>query len=767
MSDVRYEDDSLLSDLNEPQRQAVTHVDGPLLVIAGPGSGKTRVITRRAAYLVRSGIPPWNVLAITFTNKAAEEMKKRIQSLGVGRGMWISTFHSLGARLMREWGPVAGVQPGFSIYDESDQIRTVKDAMEICGVSSMHLNPDGLRNRISAAKNALQLPADVQKAADFLDERAFGRVYEAYEHLLRERNAVDFDDLLLRVALVLRDRPDVVEHLSRRFRYIQIDEYQDTNQAQYMIARQLAAQHRNLCATGDPDQSIYGWRGADIRNILEFERDYPDAKVVRLEQNYRSHMPILRAASKLISMNKRRKHKELWSEFDEGDPVDAWEFEEGRDEAERVAQTIADARKGGRAYSDFAIFYRINAISRGLEESLRDRGIPYKIARGVEFYNRREIKDTLAYLRVLINPNDAIALLRIINVPARGIGKTSIDRLVSAAGASGRPIFEVLQSPESVPDLKSAAGKVRQFAKLIDTMKPLLGLPPSEVVSEVLKRSGLEKALKEEIDDEGEDRLANVQELVTAAVRYETEAESPSLEEFLQRISLTSDQDMVDEAAGVVMLMTLHAAKGLEFPVVFIVGLEQGMLPHERSLGPKEDVEEERRLAFVGITRAEERLYLTHARQRVIRGQWTPRCASQFLGELPDDAVVSKSFAGPAQPWMRQWQAESRGDEIESDFPDGHLRKAGKFPRLARAQGGDEGPAYSMNDPTGGKPRSVEVSPFADWKPDIFVKHRDYGIGQVLWIRPGGGQTRAGIRFASHGEKTFILELAPIEKLTR
>jgi DNA helicase-2/ATP-dependent DNA helicase PcrA len=769
--------DDLLTDLNQPQRQAVTHINGPLLVLAGPGSGKTRVITRRAAHLVRSGIAPWHILAITFTNKAAEEMKRRIQALGVGKGMWVYTFHALGARLLREFGPLAGVQPGFTIYDDADQLRCVKDAMELCKISPQLFNPETMRGRITNAKNALQLPAHLAASTDFLDTRAFVRVYDAYEQMLRQRNAVDFDDLLLRVALVLRDNADVTERLNRRFGYVLIDEYQDTNHAQYLIARQLSLHHRNICATGDPDQSIYGWRGADIGNILEFERDYPDALIVRLEQNYRSTGSVLRAASKLISHNRKRRHKDLWTESGDGEPVHVWEFDEGRDEAERVAATIEQMRADGRSGSDFAIFYRVNAISRGLEESLRARGIPYKIARGLEFYNRREIKDTLAYLRVMVNPSDALSLLRIINTPARGIGKTTIDRLVVAAGASGRPLIEVLRDAESVAGLKSAAGKVRRFAELLDDLSAVAHGSVAGAVSQVLQRSGLETALKAELDDEGEDRVANVQELVTAAARYDQETEEPTLEDFLQRVSLTSDQDAVDESAGVVMLMTLHAAKGLEFPVVFIVGLEQGMLPHERALG-EGDVEEERRLCFVGITRAMQRLFLSHASQRVIRGAWLPRTASQFLKELPNDAVVTESFAGPTPPWMKQWNQQQSprsaqeadadaGDDLEFP-PRNPARPANSAPRRSswnRAE--TDEPTFSMDQPTGRARPPVTDSRFAGWGPNMFITHEQYGVGQIVWIRPGDGQTRAAIRFAAHGEKTFILELAPVKKLER
>ena len=756
--------DPILVDLNEPQRRAVTHRDGPLLVLAGPGSGKTRVITRRAAYLVHTGVPPRNVLAITFTNKAAEEMKKRITALGVAGGMWVHTFHALGVRLLREFGPLGRVRPGFTIYDEADQKRVIKDALEICKISPEMLKPETAQVHISRAKNRLKRPNEFLDGAEYFDQRLIGRMYEAYEQLLEQRNAVDFDDLLMRVAIVLRDHPEITERLNIRFRYVLIDEYQDTNHAQYLIANYLSRHHHNICATGDPDQSIYGLRGAYIVNILEFERDYPDAVVVRLEQNYRSTGNILKAASKLIHCNRRRKHKDLWTERREGDPVNVWEFDEGYDEAEQIADTIVELHEKGRSYSDFAVMYRVNAISRGLEESLRHRGIPYKIARGVEFYNRKEIRDALAYLRVLVNPTDQVALLRIVNTPARGIGKTTLTRLVDAASDARQPLLEVMRDAVSVPALKpAAAARVRKFVDLLDELKSFAGGSVADAVSNVLAFSGLEANLRKERDEGGEDRLANVEELVTAATRYEEEIEQPSLEDFLQRVALTSDQDAVDESAGVVLLMTLHAAKGLEFPVVFVVGLEEGMVPHERSLH-EGDIEEERRLCFVGITRAHERLYLSHARQRLLRGALLPRCASQFLGELPDEAVAWESFGD-------EGNGTSGSDDgfvpLDDHLPPEETMRPPRRSRAKRRREFDDEPVFSPNDPTGRVLREASSSPYADWQPGTLVNHDKFGVGTVEWIRPGGGQTRASIRFARYGRKTFILEFTPIRLLQR
>ncbi len=751
--------DELLADLNEPQVRAVRHLDGPLLVLAGPGSGKTRVITRRAACLVHSGIAPRNILAITFTNKAAEEMRKRIEALGVARGMWVYTFHALGARLLRELGPLVDVQPGFTIYDEDDQLRLVKEAMGIASVSPDLLRPDDAQTRISRAKNELRGPDSLRESR--MEERLLARVFEIYEKLLRQRNAVDFDDLLMRIALLLIRRPDIAEQLSTRFRHLLIDEYQDTNHAQYLIAKHLSESHRNICATGDPDQSIYAWRGADLNNILEFEHDYPEATVVRLEQNYRSVGNVLAAAGRLIGFNRRRRAKALWTQRPSGDPVRVWEFDEGEHEAEHVADTIAELRREGRSFSDVAIIYRVNAVSRGLEEALRGRAIPYKIARGIAFYGRREVRDSVAYLRTLVNPADDLALLRIINTPARGIGDTTVKRLQAAAQTSARPVSALLARLDELPELRSAVPRLRRFASLLQRLRSLQHPSVAETVRFVIEESGLRKLLREEGQETGEDRVANVDELVTDAARYEAETPDPSLAGFLERVALASDQDQVDQGAGVVMLLTLHAAKGLEFPVVFIVGLEQGMLPHERSIRAN-DVEEERRLCFVGMTRAQDRLFLSYARQRVLRGVLMPRSTSQFLLELPEEGVLRERFGEPAP--LRVARPE-RGTPAEYADPPAEPRTLGRR-KLGRGENefGDE-PVISFDQPTG--TLGGVDSRFADWQPGTLVRHTHYGTGELLWIRPSAGQTRGAIRFPVYGEKTFILDHAPVQRIER
>lgn len=753
--------EAILSDLNEPQRQAVTHVDGPLLVLAGAGSGKTRVITRRAAYLVHVGVPPRNILAITFTNKAAGEMRRRVEALGVGSGMWVYTFHALGARLLAEFGPLARVAPNFSIYDETDRLRLVREAMAACGVRPESLRPEEAVAQISAAKNVLHGPEEFERQACHVEQRMVARVYAAYEELLEQQNAVDFDDLLMRTAIVLRDHAEITQRLNVRFRYLLIDEYQDTNHAQYLIARYLTMHHRNICATGDPDQSIYAWRGADIGNILEFERDYPDAAVIRLEQNYRSTRMILRAASGLIAHNRRRRPKELWSNNPRGAPVELRTLADSDEEAAYVAETILQLRNQGRAYSDIAVFYRVNALSRGLEAALRRAGIPYRIARGVEFYNRQEIRDALAWLRVLVNPHDELALLRIINTPPRGIGPSTVAALASAARRRGVPTLAVIEhGDESLNLSRRAAAAVERFAELIRKMRLFVSGSVADAVSTVLRMSGLEEELRRQREAGGEDRLANVQELVTAASQYEQEAEQPSLEGFLAQVALVSDQDAVDEQAGAVQLMTLHAAKGLEFPVVFMIGLEEGLLPHQRALEEGDD-EEERRLCFVGMTRARERLILTCTRTRDIRGRPTPRAASRFCRELPEEAIRREGLARLPDHARRR----EDGTEIvplEDHLPAGARLRAARLRSRPAPQ--DSETVFSPDDPASGA-GAAPRGRFDDWVPGTQVLHRDFGPGTVERIDPVGTRTHAQVRFAGVGRRTLVLEFAPIERI--
>lgn len=728
-------DDPFLDNLTDPQRDAVCHVDGPLLVLAGAGSGKTRVITRRAARLARQ-FGPQHILAITFTNKAAEEMRGRIESLiggggrtaarggyGSVRGMWVCTFHSLCARLLRLHAEAAGLQPNFTIFDQADRLGVIRTALAECGLSTDQWRPRTIEQTISNAKNEMRLPpAFAADATDFYG-RTVARVYTRYQELLTRQNAVDFDDLLLKTAMLLRDNADARESVEGRFRYTLIDEYQDTNHAQYLIARALTATHRNLCATGDPDQSIYAWRGADINNILDFERDYPDAKVVRLEQNYRSTRRVLAAASHLIAHNHRRKKKDLWTENDTGAAVRVWNCRDEHDEANRITADIEAYCADGGSPGDAAIFYRVTALTRVLEDALRRAKLPYQIARGVEFYNRKEIKDVLSYVRVLCNPADDTACERAINTPARGIGKTTIERLMDHARQKGVALRAALAQAERLDSLKTAKKKVAAFAALLDAMSSLPPYPVRAFLDAVVKQSGLEKELKADPDPE-QSALANVEELISAAAEYDAGNPEGSVAEWLSQVSLVSDTDKVDLAGGAVTLMTLHAAKGLEFPAVYIAGLEEGLLPHARARESRDDdaVEEERRLCFVGMTRAKQRLTLTRAEYRLMRGFSERTLESQFLRELPEDDVQFEDFTDRANRRPNTWDiTDGDPDHDAFDF-DQRLLTRGRL-----------------------------------------VRHAEYGVGRITSVNPEGRQVWVRVKFTAYGERSFALQHAELE----
>ena len=716
----RIDTDALLRDLTEPQRQAVTHVDGPLLVLAGAGSGKTRVITRRAAYLATTAAQPYHVLAITFTNKAAGEMRDRIADLGVGRDMTVCTFHSLCARLLRIHHDRAGLAANFTIFDQDDRRRVVKAAVKACEFDPKNWPAGRVEARISRAKNALLNPEQfAQRGSDWTD-RGISKIYAAYERILTAQHGLDFDDLLMRVALLLQDDGDLRNRLEQRYRYVLIDEYQDTNQAQYLIAHLLTQQHGNLCATGDPDQSIYGWRGANIKNILRFEEDHPGAAVVRLEQNYRSTKRILAAASSLISANVRRKEKTLWTDNAQGRCVRVVDCPDAEDEADYIAEEIAGAVKSGRQPADIAIFYRINALSLELELALRRAGVAYQVARGQAFYGRKEIKDLLAYVRVLVNPADATSLQRIINTPARGIGKTTIARLEAQAESTGRPLYDVLMDEDTRKSLGRSGERVARFAALLSALRPLAEGSAADALTQAFSQSGLRASLagEERVD---EVPLENVENLIAEAAKYDDTEPEGSLVGWLEQTSLVSDVDTIDETAGAVTLMTLHAAKGLEFPVVYIVGLEDGLLPFRRESDEHPpDIEEERRLCFVGMTRAKEELNLTHARYRLRHGQTLRNVSSSFLDELPAEEI--------------EWCGE--------DMPSvttGSRRRTGR----------------------GGPP---QFDP-REWCAGTLVYHEEHGIGQVLALRSGGTLSHVTVAFQEGGKQDFILEYADLTRL--
>jgi DNA helicase-2/ATP-dependent DNA helicase PcrA len=733
----------LLADLTDDQRAAVTHAEGPLLILAGAGSGKTRVITRRVAYLLQSGVRAGNILAITFTNKAAGEMRGRVEQLVPGNRVWVSTFHSLGARLLRQYGDRLGLDRNFTIYDMDDRAKLVKDALEASGIDNVKFSPERIGGAISKAKNQLVTPPQYERTATDFFSQTVAKVYPLYEKRLRAANAMDFDDLLYLPAMALKNNEELRAELDSRFKYVLIDEYQDTNLAQYEIAKRLSLNHPNLCVVGDPDQSIYKWRGSDIKNILDFERDFPDARVITLSKNYRSTKTILHAASTLIDHNKQRKKKSLVTDNDQGEPVRVLTFDNGLDEAEGVVLRIKEAVKEGKfKYRDHAIFMRINALTRSLESAFVKHGVPFQIVKGLAFFERKENRDVLAYLRLLVNPQDSVSFLRIVNEPGRGIGKVSLDKLQAFAAKHEIGLLAAAGQVARVTDIKGkAATGLRDFHKMITELRANLELPPHDLIRLVLEKSGYAAMLRESGEDEDAERLANVEELVTAAKQFHDENPDCTITDFLEQITLASDVDGWDEQADHVSVMTLHASKGLEFPVVYILAVEEGLLPHERSMGRDDEIEEERRLCFVGMTRAMKELNLSNARLREFRGNLNYAIPSSFLNELPRDGV---EFVDTT---MSRNMARTAADEWRAKV----------------------GPAARDWADTGARPflppkKANDLSPTIPEPPDtglakgMVVQHEEYGIGSVTDISGFGSQRRVKIRFPGHGEKTFLVD---------
>jgi DNA helicase II / ATP-dependent DNA helicase PcrA len=736
----------LLDDLTEAQREAVTHFEGPLLILAGAGSGKTRVITRRVAWLLRQGVRPGNVLAITFTNKAAGEMRQRVEALMPGCRVWISTFHAMGARLLRQYADRLSLDRNFTIYDQADRARLVKVALEDVGIDNARFTPEGIQSAISKAKNQLLGPERyAERARDFYGQTV-ARVYPAYEKRLRDANALDFDDLLYWPALALKHDAELRADLDARFRFVLIDEYQDTNYAQYVIARSLSVDNPNLCVVGDPDQSVYAWRGADISNILNFERDFPSARVITLDKNYRSTKAILHAADQLIAHNRQRKPKTLYTDNPQGQPVTVLTFENGVDEADGIVRRIKAAVESGKhRYRDFAIFLRINALSRGFETAFVNKQVPFQIVKGLAFYERKENKDVLAYLRLLLNPRDDLSFLRAIGEPVRGIGKVSLEHLKKYAEGHEMSLLSAAGEVQKIPLIKGkAATGLRNFALLMRGLRELAEAQPDEVIRQVLQRSGYEQMLKSSGEEEDQERLANIQELVTAAKQFAEEDNSRTISDFLENVTLASDVDGYNEQQDCVSVMTLHAAKGLEFPVVYVAAVEQGLLPHERSLARTEEVEEERRLAFVGMTRAKEELYLCHARLREFRGSTLYAVPSTFLNELPSDGVegidLSASAAGTPRA-LDEWRSG---------------------PAAATQAWTDAGvSAHARPEPA---PAAVAGDGYAA---GMLVRHDAYGVGRITDVSGFGALRRVKIRFNTAGEKTFVADKVKLEVVRR
>lgn len=747
--------DVILDNLTDPQRAAVTHMEGPMLMLAGPGSGKTRVVTHRIAHLLRQGVPASQILALTFTNKAAEEMLARVQQLAPGQPIWMSTFHRFCARMLRQYASLVGLQDNYSIYDMADAKATMKRAIEASGVSLSHTSADQIANAISHFKNQLLTPESMEGVNLPAGKMLAAKVYPYYQQLLLVANAVDFDCMLLHVARMLRENPELREQLDSRFRYIMVDEYQDTNLAQYAIVRALSVVHQNLAVTGDPDQSIYGWRGANLNNILDFENDYPQVKTVRLEQNYRSTPNILRVADQLITNNTRRKHKGLFTHNPEGAAVRLRIYPNGYQEADDIAdQIVYQIQHQGRNPKDFAILCRMNYLTRSLEHSLRSRVIPYTIVRGVEFYQRKEIKDLISYLQLINNPANDAALSRIVNTPARGIGKTTMDRVMFFAARHRIPLFDAICRCDEIDSIKPRSrGLLKRFVGIIDTLTRKASSNLEDLLRLVLEQTKYSDYLRfSAVEGEDNDALANVDELVSAAVEFDRQhPDDGSLETFLEQVALISDTDAWDESNDRVTLMTLHAAKGLEFPCVYIIGVEDQVLPHHRSHDDPAQFEEERRLLFVGITRAEQTLQLSMAKLRTSRGDMRPAAASPFLLELPRDEMEVIDSHQATQ------FADDNGFQPDMEYPDDWDLPGepeddlSQLPADERSPEPVAKPQISIGSVTTAS-QMLEQQLANAVDPDLYVmgmivSHPEYGSGRIKELSGSGAKRTATVNF--------------------
>jgi DNA helicase-2/ATP-dependent DNA helicase PcrA len=737
---------SLLARLNPQQREAATYLGGPVLVFAGAGSGKTRVLTYRIAHLLSLGVRPANILAITFTNKAAEEMKGRVQSLlGPQKDLWISTFHSLCARLLRRDGHLIGLDRSFVIYDTQDQLTAMKQVVGDSGLDAKRYQPGSVLAQISTQKNELVDAEEYERRARGFYEERIAELYKKYQLLLSKNVALDFDDLLLRACELLQSSRPAREHYQERFHHILVDEYQDTNHAQYVLVSQLAQRHRNLLVVGDDDQNIYTFRGASLRNILEFEDDYPEAKVIRLEQNYRSTQNILDAAYYVIKNNAQRVGKRLWTENPQGQRAILRTLPDESDEAGLIVDEIRALRSSrGLAYRDFAVLYRTHAQSRVIEESMIKRGVPYVIVGGIRFYERREIKDILAYLRLIAGSSDFISLGRIINVPKRGIGEATVAKIEAFARDRSLPVVQALAHADEIPGLTGQArSKVTAFGRLLERLtEDFAGRTVYETAEAVMTQTGYADALKADGSIEALTRLENVQEFLSVAMDFDRRGEG-GLVEFLEGVSLVSDIDSVDEKKDAVMLMTLHSAKGLEFSVVFLVGLEEGVFPHARAIGEPDQIEEERRLCYVGMTRAKNLLYMLHAQARTLYGRTERRLRSRFIDEIPPELLDAPELAPVDRPDQSQ---EAYGPDRPSE-------------------------SYRPEKSTGALSRTSlsrwEPAPFTgetEFRPGDRVLHPKLGPGTVVSARGTGAETEVSVAFEGKGVKTLIARYANLTK---
>ena len=743
----------LLKGLNPVQADAVKHGDGPLLLFAGAGSGKTRVLTHRVAYLIaEGGVPPYQILAVTFTNKAAQEMRERIEKLcgpAASRQLWVGTFHATCARILREFGERIGIDRDFVVYDDGDQLTLIRECMRTLNVDDKKFSPRAILSSISKAKEKLISPDQWSNHFFGFFEDICGKIYPLYTKRLRENGALDFDDLLTETVRLLQERADILERLQDRFRYLMVDEYQDVNFVQYTLVKLIAQKYRNLCVVGDEDQSIYLFRGANVELILKFEIDFPESVVLKLEQNYRSTKTILAAAYGVVRNNRGRKDKRLWTENDQGSPIMNHEAENEQEEAVWLATHIREEVKAGRRRSsDFAILYRTNAQSRILEETFLTWQVDFRIVGGVRFYERKEIKDVIAYLRTILNPADSISLKRVINVPARGIGATTIAALEEESQLSGRSLWSVLQTADQLSTLqKRVRLKLREFVQLIEGLRvERESLSVHDLAAQTLERSGYTQLLKDEGSIEAQTRLENINELLGGIRDYALTTDAPSLSGFLEQAALYSDTDALDKNAPVVTLMTLHAAKGLEFPVVALVGMEERVFPHQRSLESDKELEEERRLCYVGITRAREELVLTYANRRSLFGNVQYNAPSRFLKEIPSELYHGTRLSA------RSGRAVSSFDPDEEENPPlfGKRRTASTKPLWKELR-------------TPEQERLMREG--AEFRVGQKVRHAVFGVGVVLKVTQTSDDTQLEAAFPNVGVKKLLLSYAKLEKV--
>lgn len=766
---------SIYDSLNPMQKEAVFCTEGPLLILAGAGSGKTRVLTHRAAYLIEEKqVNPWNIMAITFTNKAAEEMRQRVDNLVSfgAESIWVSTFHSSCVRILRRYIDYLGYSTDFTIYDSDDQKTLMRQVFKAMNVDPRQYKERAVLNAISAAKDRLITPEEfLLNAGDDFRKKKTGEIYQEYQRQLKKNNALDFDDLIMKTVELFQNSAQVLAHYQERFRYIMVDEYQDTNYAQFKLVELLAGKYKNLCVVGDDDQSIYKFRGADIENILSFEKAFPGARVIKLEQNYRSTQNILDAANQVIRHNHGRKEKSLWTDNGQGAKVIFRQFENAAEEADYVARQLRDC---GYALKDQAVLYRTNAQSRLLEERCIYYNVPYRLVGGVNFYQRKEIKDMLAYLRVIANGADDLSVLRIINVPKRGIGTVSMTRMTAFASEHDMSLYDALKEAHQVPGLGKTAGKIKAFVEQIGQFRRMIreehmGIPA--LIQTVLEQTGYQKELEEEGEEEAQTRLENIEELVNKAAVYEQDSKEPALSEFLEQVALVADIDSLDPEQERATLMTLHSAKGLEFAKVYITGMEDGLFPSYMSITSDDpsEVEEERRLCYVGITRAKKELVLTAARMRMVHGETRYCRPSRFIDELPKDVVEEDRL----ESYLSRDRLSSREEDPSLPWNQSPTRE--KHKNTSRGFGSSYNPYASLDasprEPGKkagagfGKTFTVQKSQALDYGPGDRVKHVRFGQGTVKEVKDGGRDFEVTVDFDTAGTRKMFASFAKLEKM--